>query len=720
MSFAVPPLGDHHSMPARSEPAPSRSAGSRCSRGVIRPARLGFVASLTVVIAVAISTLLASPASAQGAQEAQIDLGATAFLTPDRTLIQSVAELEANTGRRMDVVRVFLLWDSPMPWSEINALRNGGRKIFLSVRASTVAGQPVLWRDLADAPVGSPRHRQMVQWATRVRNIGDDVFFTFHHEPETIGSIPNGSDAEFIRAWRRMHTLFGVEGVRNAEYVWTMTDFSFVVPTTDRRSAPKWYPGDAFVDHFAADGYNWHTCRANINNQWKTLEAAISDFVAFGAAHPDKGLMLAEVASVEDANDPQRKARWINEVQALMKRPAYSQFNLLAWYEHPQPGEPGCEWYTDTSPASLAAWRQLANDPFFGGGGNLGSTDPVPSCSVAAQGDGSALLRWTAEPDGIGYVFYRDGQWLHRIENSATVSYRDPRPPSGVVHHWSIAVLKADRTQTARTYCGSATVTTPARPPSACFLTVQGDQTVRLNWNRDFGGVGYVLYRNGFWLGRVNGQTNTVFVDQNPPLNVRHTWFVATIGTDNSRTEATKCGTATVSPGGTVAAPAACYTVARADGSVEVNWTPSPNSIGYVVERNGFWLARVNDPAADRFVDANPPTTRSHTWQVRAIRADNTRTAATGCGGGGIGAPATCSVSRAANGAVRVSWGQVQGASAYVIFRNGFWAGRADGVNTLSKLDTNPPTGRTHTWTVKARTTNGTFSTASNCGSLTL
>lgn len=120
----------------------------------------------------------------------------------------------------------------------------------------------------------------------------------FHHEPEAAVNLGNGTAGDFIAAWRKVVTVLRQQGVTNAEYVWTMTDYSFWVQ--DRRRASLWYPGDAYVDHLGADAYNWYRCRPGVNTPWWSLQQIIEPFRQFGQAHPTKGLMLPEWASAED------------------------------------------------------------------------------------------------------------------------------------------------------------------------------------------------------------------------------------------------------------------------------------------------------------------------------------------------------------------------------------------------------------------------------------
>lgn len=234
--------------------------------------------------------------------------------------------------------------------------------MLLSVRALRGNGTVVTWRSIADSQPGSAIHNQIVVWAQRVKAVNAPVWFTFNHEPEFAGNIPNGIDQDFIDAWRKFRTVFDAQGVTNAEYVWIMTDHSFVVPSTDRRQAIKWYPGDAYVDHIAADAYNWSDCRPGQFNEWRSLEEIANPIRTFGAAHPDKGLMLAEWASATTAGN---KAAWITEASAVFQRPGWEQFIALAYWNDIDPASSACNFPVTSSPDVLTAFSNMANLPFY-------------------------------------------------------------------------------------------------------------------------------------------------------------------------------------------------------------------------------------------------------------------------------------------------------------------------------------------------------------------
>jgi hypothetical protein len=274
----------------------------------------------------------------------------------------SVLALEGAIGRQLASVRVYYLWDSPFPDTYSTWLSNNNRPMFLSVKAKRTGGQVVPWRSIADAQPGSALHNEIVRWANRVKGVGRRVYFIFNHEPEAATNLDNGTASDYIAAWRKVVSVFREQGVTNAQYVWTMTDYSFWV--TDRRKASLWYPGDAYVDHLGADAYNWYNCRPGVNNPWKSLQQILDPFRRFGQAHPGKGLMLPEWASTEDPASPGRKAQWYSDARALFKQPGWEQFNAMLYYNYKSTFA-NCTWAVDSSQAALDAYRAMAADVYY-------------------------------------------------------------------------------------------------------------------------------------------------------------------------------------------------------------------------------------------------------------------------------------------------------------------------------------------------------------------
>jgi beta-mannanase len=155
--------------------------------------------------------------------------------------------------------------------------------------------------------------------------------------------------------------------VTNAEYAWTVAESNFFVAPTDRRYAPGYYPGDAYVDDIAVDAYNMYCLRKDGHYQkpWMSLEQVLAPLMTFAAAHPGPGLMMAEFGSPEDANMAGRKAQWFADAEQLLQQPAYARFKAALYWNQKSSNFVNCDFRVNTSASSLQAFSALANDPYY-------------------------------------------------------------------------------------------------------------------------------------------------------------------------------------------------------------------------------------------------------------------------------------------------------------------------------------------------------------------
>lgn len=333
---------------------------------------------VTSLVCAALAVTCLSQPTAQ-ATSSGLEFGARVATRGGESAQAAVLRFENSSGRHLDVVREFLNWDSPFPASYDNWLRDTDHTLIISVKSHRSNGSTIRWADIVAAQPGSSLYSQIEGWADRIKAYGVPIYFAFNHEPESGASEDMGTAPEFIAAWRKIHDVFSARGVTNAKFIWIMTDYAFAVGSQARNYGPKWFPGDPYVDAMGIDAYNWYTCRTGINNAWKSLEQIIKPFRDFGAAHPDKELWLTEWASTEDLAMPGRKAQFFRDAQALFKRSDYAQFKGISYFDFR--GQAACNWYTDSSTTSQAAFTTMATDPFYNGG--VGPPPPPPPSDLA-------------------------------------------------------------------------------------------------------------------------------------------------------------------------------------------------------------------------------------------------------------------------------------------------------------------------------------------------
>jgi hypothetical protein len=138
------------------------------------------------------------------------------------------------------------------------------------------------------------------------------------------GADVNGnSPADFVAAWRHVHSLFQQEGARNVSWVWSINNLE---SSAAEAGIADLYPGDRYVDWVATSGFNWGT--AHSWSSWREADAlygttyrALSRF--------DKPIMISEIATTDSGGDPKA---WTTRTLARL-RTGYPLVKAVIWYD---------------------------------------------------------------------------------------------------------------------------------------------------------------------------------------------------------------------------------------------------------------------------------------------------------------------------------------------------------------------------------------------------
>lgn len=273
-----------------------------------------------------------------------------------RSRYETITAVEADVGQRIDLIRWFQRWDDDLQYPDMQRAIAEGRRVHLSVRPAGSAGLLVPWRDLADAEPGTETYDDLVAWVDRMVSVlPAGSYVTINHEPETRDSEANGNAEDFKAMWRRWNELLDERGGAELQTVWVMTGGAFSGPV-----AEEWYPGDDAVDIVGVDPYNWYRCQGS-DRPWAEFEEIVAPALAF-AESKSKPLAVAETASVEDLEQPGRKAEWIRNAADYLSDPdVAAKFEYVSWFNVTAPGGtwPDCVWDYDTSPESAEAFAEL-------------------------------------------------------------------------------------------------------------------------------------------------------------------------------------------------------------------------------------------------------------------------------------------------------------------------------------------------------------------------
>jgi len=253
----------------------------------------------------------------------------------------AVERRERDLGRRLAVDHHFYPWDKEFPTAREEDDLEAGRIPLISWNGTLNLGidlglQDDLIKTRADA-VKALAGKVMIRWMWEMdgRRKADD----------------SGHPALYVAAWRHIHDVFAAEGATNVQWVWCPNATAF----NDGGTAPSFYPGDEYVDWICADGYNWAPGRSG--DQWRSFAGIYNAFYAWGTAH-GKPLMVGEFGAQE--RDPGEKARWLDDARQALKT-QFPGIRAVLYFD----AKHDYDWRVSTSPEALAAFKAMANDPWF-------------------------------------------------------------------------------------------------------------------------------------------------------------------------------------------------------------------------------------------------------------------------------------------------------------------------------------------------------------------
>lgn len=202
------------------------------------------------------------------------------------------------------------------------------------------------------------RDAHIRSYAQAIGALDFPVLLRFGHEMNLRGTSSFGEPEPFIAAWRRVRNLFDEVGSANATWIWCP-----YVLDRNTRSFEPYYPGHDVVDVVGLDGYNWGRQRwwHRWWRGWRSFDDVFgASYAALRRLAPDKPIILAELGCAEPGGD---KAAWMRDALLRAVPQRFPGIEAVVWFDHHRPDHP--DWRTDSSPAALAAWREIAADPRY-------------------------------------------------------------------------------------------------------------------------------------------------------------------------------------------------------------------------------------------------------------------------------------------------------------------------------------------------------------------
>ncbi len=255
-----------------------------------------------------------------------------------KSLSQSLSLRRSQLGRGQRIVHRFYPWEGYVPTSEPAISRDS---ILLAS-----------WHGAKYGPINNgSADRNIASVARKLKGMKRPILLRWGWEMngnwfEWDGSHNGNSPASYVKAWRRIHRIFGENGADNIAWVWSPNWNSS--PSSAWNRVQAYYPGDEYVDWVGISGYNFY------GESPRTLFNPITK--AYGGRKP---IILSETAAV------QGRAAWIKQLSAWVKDTP--SVGAVVWFDTDVQHDSDHNFRPDVDPASLAAYRAMARSARFSG-----------------------------------------------------------------------------------------------------------------------------------------------------------------------------------------------------------------------------------------------------------------------------------------------------------------------------------------------------------------
>ena len=248
-------------------------------------------------------------------------------------------------GESPSVILSYKDFNQPAPITELDAVRGRGA-------VSLLTWEPWAWGGGTEQPAfaldriaAGNFDAYLRQWGQALAAWGHPVMVRFGHEmngnwyPWSEGVNGNGS-GDYVAAWRHVHDVVAATGASNVTWVWSPN-----VPYPGSTSLDGLYPGPAYVDAVALDGYNWGTSTAT--SAWTSPQEVFgSGFAELRRLAPGKNILVAETASADQGGS---KAAWNTALISYLS--AQPDVTAVVWFNFNKE----TDWRINSSASSATA-----------------------------------------------------------------------------------------------------------------------------------------------------------------------------------------------------------------------------------------------------------------------------------------------------------------------------------------------------------------------------
>jgi len=315
----------------------------------------GVLCALTVVL---VAIVVAAPTAAGDATllvpKNGAWFGAYVKKRAEPTHYDAILAYEKAIGRKLAIDHHYHAWNRLELRDEARDLASGRLPLVSWPSGSWPAGVD------AKAILSGSQDAIIRSAADDFKALGGPVLLRFAYEMDQSPTSGRyiGEPADVIAAWRRMHNIFVRRGATNVLWVWCAVSSNF-----PKGHAQSYYPGGAYVDWIAADGWSFWPVQQTPKGRWRSLQEIFTSFYDWGSKK-GKPLMIAATGVQEDPTQPQRKAQWFADATAWLKTaPAIKAFIYRSGDQTTPTGM--ALFWADTSKAAHNAYVAMGRDAYF-------------------------------------------------------------------------------------------------------------------------------------------------------------------------------------------------------------------------------------------------------------------------------------------------------------------------------------------------------------------
>ena len=349
---------------------------------------------------------------------------------------KGIDTLERDLGRRIGIVSWFQNWDdlysSQVQPEVFDAVIKSGR-IPLVTWEPWLAKGGVIQSNYRLSDIAGGRYDDYIaKFARGLKALGATIYLRPMHEMNgdwyPWAGLVNGNTPElFKHAWQRMHDVFVQQGATNVKWVWSPLQED--VPQTTVNRFERYYPGQAYVDVFALDGYNFGANFPHFRG-WRSFRAVFAAAYARLTRMGPQPVWIAEVGSAAEGGD---KGAWVRDM--FRSAPAMRRLEAIVWMDTVSKEEG--DWRARLPLGVAPAFRE--------GGSSLGALKVIRPARVG----GKATVRWTAldAADVHRWRVYLNGRRVRTLSSQARILHK--RITRAGQYRWTVKGYDARGTRVA-------------------------------------------------------------------------------------------------------------------------------------------------------------------------------------------------------------------------------------------------------------------------------